>query len=229
MSNGTFKVPEETVVGTTQPKSKSYAAFGIIAAIIGLAYWHPRATKIIPPADVILAQNTALTLRLDQNISSKNSTSGQRFGAQLAQPLMVDGHVVLPAGTEFSGTIAQAIPAGKLSGGATLRIALNSFTFQGKEYRVQAPPIARLTHGQGKRTATVAGGGAVIGAVIGALVHGGKGALVGAAAGAGAGAVGAAGTNHPVDIVMPAESLVTFHLAGPVTVAVAPLAPAHHS
>jgi len=66
-------------------------------------------------------------------------------------------------------------------------------------------------------------------AVVGALVHGGKGALVGAAAGAGAGAVGAAATNHPLDIVMPAESLVTFHLAGPVTVAVTPVVPVHHS
>jgi hypothetical protein len=212
-----------------QPKSKSYAAFGIIAAIIGLAYWHPSVAKIIPPANVTLAQNTAITLRLDQSLSSKNSTSGQHFGARLAQPLMVDGHVVLPAGAEFSGTITQATPAGKLAGGATLRIALNSFTFQGKEYRVQAPPLVRVTQGRGTRTAKVAGGGAAIGAVIGALAHGGKGALIGAAAGAGAGAVGAAATNHPLDIVMPAESLVTFRLAGPVTVAVAPpAAPVHH-
>jgi hypothetical protein len=213
----------------TQPKSKSYAAFGIIAAIIGLAYWHPGVARPIPPANVILAQNTAVTLRLDQNISSRNSASGQRFGAKLAQPLMVNGRVVLPAGTEFSGTIAQAIPAGKLAGGATLRIALNSFTFQGKEYQVKAPPLVRVTQGQGKRTAKVAGGGAVIGAVVGALVHGGKGAALGAVAGAGAGAVGAAATNRSFDIVMPAESLVTFHLSGPVTVAVTPSVPAHHS
>jgi hypothetical protein len=216
-------------MAATQPKSKSYAAFGILAAIVWLAYWHPSVARIIPPANVKLAQNTALILRLDQNISSKNSATGQRFGAKLAQPLLVDGQVALPAGTEFSGTIAQAIPAGKLSGGATLRIALNSFTFQGKEYPVKAPALVRVTEGQGKRTAKVAGGGAVIGAVIGAVVHGGKGALVGAAAGAGAGAVGAAATNHPLDIVMPAESLVTFHLSGPVTVAVAPVTPEHHS
>lgn len=213
----------------TQPKSKSYGAIGIVAAIIGLAYWHPSIAKILPPANVTLAQNTAITLRLDQNLSSKNSVSGQGFGAKLAQTLMVDGCVALPAGTEFSGTIAQAIPAGKLAGGATLRIALNSFTFQGREYRVQAPALVRVTQGQGKRTAKVAGGGVAIGAVVGALVHGGKGALVGAVAGAGAGAVGAAATSHPLDIVMPAESLVTFHLAGPVTVEVTPIVPMRHS
>lgn len=81
---------------------------------------------------------------------------------------MVDGRVVLPAGREFSGTVAQAVQAGKLAGGATLRIALNSFSFQGKEYHVQAPPVG---------TAKVTGGGAVIGAVIGALAGKGKGAL----------------------------------------------------
>jgi hypothetical protein len=209
----------------TQPKSKSYGALGIVAAIIGLAYWHPGLSRLIPPTNVTLAPNTAITLRLDQNLSSKTSASGQRFGGKLAQPLMVDGRVVLPAGTEFSGTVAQAVPAGTLAGGATLRIALNSFTFQGKQYQVQAPPLVRITSGQGKRTAKVAAGGAVIGAVVGALVHGGKGALVGAAAGAGAGAVGAAATNRPLDVVMPAESLVTFHLAGPVTVAVNSVVP----
>ena len=139
-----------------QPKSKSYAALGIVAAIIGFAYWHPSVAKPTPPTNVTLAQNTAITLRLDQNISSKNSTTGQRFGAKLAQPLMVDGRVVLPAGAEFSGTIAQATPAGKLAGGATLRIALNSFTLQGKEYRVQTPPLVRVTQGRGTRTAKVA-------------------------------------------------------------------------
>jgi hypothetical protein len=212
-----------------QSKSRSYGALGIVAAIIGLAYWHPGIAKLIPPANVTLTPNTAITLRLDQNLSSKSSASGQRFGAKLAQPLMVDGRVVLPAGTELSGSIAQAIPAGKLTGGATLRITLNSFAFQGKEYRVQAPALVRVTQGQGKRTIKVAGGGAAIGALVGALVHGGKGALVGAAAGAGAGAVGAAATNHPLDIVMPAESLVTFHLSGPVTVAVTPAVPVPHS
>jgi len=213
----------------TQPKSKSYGALGIVAAIIGLAYWHPGVSKVRPPVNVTLAQNTAIALRLDQSLNSRTSVAGQHFGGKLAQPLMVDGHVALPAGTEFSGTVMEAIPAGKLAGGATLRIALNSFSFQGKEHKIQAHPLVRTTPGQGKRTITVAGGGAAIGAAIGALAQGGKGALLGAAAGAGAGALGAAATNHPVNVVMPAEAVVTFHLAGPVTVALTPPTPVHHS
>jgi len=210
-------------------KSKSYGPFAIIGIIIGLIYWHPGLSSLMKPSNVTLAQHTAITLRLDQSISSKTSTSGQHFGGKLAQPLLVNGTTVLPAGTEFSGTVAQAVPAGKLAGGATLRIVLNSFSFQGKEYKVQAPPVVRVTQGQGKRTAKITGGGAAIGVLIGALAHGAKGALIGGAAGAGAGAVGAAATNKPQDIVMPAESLVTFHLGEAINVAISPTSPVRRS
>jgi hypothetical protein len=210
-------------------KSKSYSVVAILGAIVGLAFWHPGLAGVGKPSNVTLAQNTAVTVRLDQSISSRSSTTGQRFGGKLAQPLLVDGRVVLPVGTEFSGTVAQAIPAGKLAGGATLRILLTSFSFQDNEYKVQVPSLVRVTQGQGKRTARLAGGGAAIGVLVGALAQGRKGALIGAAAGAGAGAVGAAATNKPLDVVMPAESLVTFHLAAPVTVAMSPASPARHS
>ncbi len=210
-------------------KSKSYGTLAILGAILGLVIWHPGLSGLAKPSNVTLAQNTAITLRLDQSIGSKTSTSGQHFGGRLAQPLMLDGREVLPAGTEFSGTVMQATSAGKLAGGATLRIALNSFSFQGKAYKIQAPPLVRVTPGQGKRTAEMTGAGAVIGVLIGAAAHGGKGAAIGAAAGAGAGAVGAVATNKTRDIVLPAESLVTFHLGEAITVAINPTRPARHA
>lgn len=211
------------------PKSKSYGTLAILGAVLGLIYWHPGLSGMAKPSNVTLAQNTAITVRLDQNISSKTSTSGQRFGGKLAQPLLVNGREVLPAGTEFSGSVTQAEPAGKLAGGAKLSISINSFSFQGKEYRIQAPPLVRVSQGQGKRTAELTGAGAVIGVVIGAAARGGKGAAIGAVAGAGAGAVGAVATNKTRDIVLPAESLVTFHLGEPVTFAIKPASAAHHA
>jgi hypothetical protein len=53
--------------------------------------------------------------------------------------------------------------------------------------------------------------------VIGGLAGGGKGALIGAAAGAGAGTAGAAYTGNK-EIVLPAESTLSFKLAEPLTV-----------
>ena len=55
------------------------------------------------------------------------------------------------------------------------------------------------------------------GALIGGLVGGGKGALIGAALGAGAGTAGSAYTGEK-EIVLAAESALSFKLTEPLTV-----------
>jgi hypothetical protein len=206
-------------------KSKSYGALVILGIVVVLA-WRVHSATPAKPSNVTLPQNTAIALRLDQAISSRSSSAGQHFGGKLSEPLTVNGGLVLPAGTQFSGTVGQVAPAGKLAGGAMLRIVLTSFNFRGREYKVQAPPIVRVTQGQGKRTAKIAGGGAIVGGLVGAIAHGSKGALIGVAAGAGAGAIGAAATNKVQDVVLPENSIVTFRLSEPVTVALIPRSPA---
>ena len=74
---------------------------------------------------------------------------------------------------------------------------------------------SRSLKGKGKRTTTIIGGGAGGGALIGGLAGGGKGALIGAALGAGAGTAGAAYTGEK-EIVLPAESALSFKLTEPV-------------
>jgi hypothetical protein len=71
--------------------------------------------------------------------------------------------------------------------------------------------------GKGKRTAVMAGGGGGLGALIGGLAGGGKGALIGGLVGAGAGTGGAAFTGNK-EIVIPAETTLTFRLEHSVTV-----------
>jgi hypothetical protein len=77
--------------------------------------------------------------------------------------------------------------------------------------------VSRTQTGKGKRTAVLAGGGAGLGALIGGLAGGGKGAAIGALAGAGAGTGGAAFTGNK-DIVLPAESVLSFKLEQPLEV-----------
>ena len=77
--------------------------------------------------------------------------------------------------------------------------------------------MVRTETGKGKRTAVLAGGGAGLGALIGGLAGGGKGAAIGALAGGGAGAGGAAFTGNK-DIVLPAESALSFKLEQPIEV-----------
>jgi hypothetical protein len=215
----------EVTMHPPQGKTKSLGVLALIGMLGTLAYLHSRnpAPPAAPPAiQVILAPGTTVTVRLNQAVGSKVSASGQRFMSKLDHAVVVDGREVLPSGTQFSGTVIEAMPAGHLAGGAVLRVALASFTLNATDYRIQTTTLVRVSQGKGRRTATMAGGGAAIGALVGALAHRGKGALIGAAAGAAAGGAGSSLYGGDRDIVMPAESRITFKIVEPLTVTLSP-------
>ncbi len=161
---------------------------------------------------LIVPAGTSVTVSLGSQLGSKLSQAGQTFNGSVAQNVTVHETVAIPKGAEVSGTVTDAKALGKFAGGAVLTVQLNSITIHGKEVAVQTEARTFSQKGKGKRTAVVTGGGAALGGIIGALAGGGKGAAIGAAAGAGAGAGGAAFTGNK-DIVLPAESAVTFQLS----------------
>jgi len=166
---------------------------------------------------VTVPEGTVLTVRLNQALGSKISNSGDSFEGSLADPISVDKKVVIPEGSEVTGTVVDAKPLGRFKGGARLEITLNSITVKGSNYSVETTSSARAMKGKGKRTAVMIGGGAGLGAVIGALAGGGKGAAIGAGVGAGAGTAGSAFTGNK-NIVLPAETLVQFKLVKAISV-----------
>jgi hypothetical protein len=167
--------------------------------------------------EVTIPAGTTITVRLANAVGSKLSNSGDQFNASVATPVEVDGKVVMPSGAEASGKVVQAVPRGRFKGAAVLRLALESVTIKGDSYDVHTSSVSRYLKGKGKRTAAMIGGGAGGGALIGGLAGGGKGALIGAALGAGAGTAGAAYTGNK-EIVLPAESTLSFKLAEPINV-----------
>lgn len=161
---------------------------------------------------ITIPEGTSLTVRLGEAVGSKISQPGQSFSATLANPVEVGGKTVIPAGAAATGTVVDAKPLGRFKGGASLSLQLTSITVKGTEHPIQTSAVSQTEKGKGKRTAVLAGGGAGLGALIGGLAGGGKGAAIGAAAGVGAGGAGAAFTGNK-EIVMPAESAVTFKLS----------------
>jgi hypothetical protein len=131
--------------------------------------------------------------------------------------VVVDGQTVIARGARADGAVIDAKPLGKFKGGAELVIRLERVATSEGSFPVSTSSITRTEKGKGKRTAVFAGGGAGLGALIGGLAGGGKGAAIGAAAGAGAGTAGGAMTGNK-QIVLPAETLLTFRLEQPVRI-----------
>jgi hypothetical protein len=212
--------PSSTASGTTAATTGRGAAGGgatttgkPAATSTKPAATAPGKTGAAPEALVVPA-GSHIVVRLGQAVGSKISTSGQAFSATVAQPVEVNGKAVIPAGAEASGTVAEAVPLGRFKGGARLQVALDTIKVGGNTYKVQTSAVTQSAQGKGKRTAVAVGGGAGLGAIIGGLAGGGKGAAIGVLAGAGAGTAGAAFTGNK-DIVLPAESALSFKLLQP--------------
>jgi BON domain len=168
------------------------------------------------PQPIVVPSGTALTVKVGQALSSKDSQSGQTFLATLAQPVSVGGRTAIPAGATISGTVVSAKAKGKIKGEGELTLQLTNVTVKGQSYTIQTAVLENTVKGKGKRTAATTGGGAAGGALIGGIAGGGKGAGIGALVGAGAGLFGGAMTGNQ-QIEIPAESALTFRMSAPLT------------
>jgi hypothetical protein len=164
-----------------------------------------------PSPPLVIPTGTLLRVRLDEDLGSKISQPGQSFTATVADGIVANGRTVIPRGARAHGTVVDAKPLGRFKGGALLELRLDRVQTNEGRYPVSTSTVTRTEQGKGKRTAGFAGGGGALGAIIGGLAGGGKGALIGGLAGAGAGTAGTALTGNK-QIVLPAETLVTFRL-----------------
>ncbi|MEO6982304.1 MAG: hypothetical protein ABI072_04230 [Edaphobacter sp.] len=156
----------------------------------------------------------SVRVTMSQTLSAKQNNVGDSFSGVLSAPLSTrDGGTVFKRGTEVAGTVVAAKGQGRFKGEGDLGIELTSIA----GIPVRTSTYEEVEKGKGKRTATLTGGGAGLGALIGGLAGGGKGALIGGLAGAGAGGAGSALTGNK-DVVIPAESQVTFRLTSPLSV-----------
>jgi hypothetical protein len=169
------------------------------------------------PGPVTIPAGTIITIRTAQALSSKTSQAGETFSATVARPVNVGDSVAIPDGAKATGTIVAAHALGRFKGGALLQLKLSSVEINGQNVPVDTSAVARSEKGKGKRSATMIGGGAGLGALIGGLAGGGKGAAIGAVAGAGAGTAGTAFTGNK-EINLPAEYALSFKLVKPVEV-----------
>jgi hypothetical protein len=162
------------------------------------------------PKPITIPNGRRLTVRLLQTVSSKNASPGQRFEAELASPVVVNGVTLLPRSTLLRGHVTAVRASGRLHKPGYLRLTLDSVrTPEGKWVGIKTTSIFAQGKSHKKRNLTLIGGGTGVGAVIGAIAGGGKGAAIGALSGAGAGTAGAYVTGKK-DVTFPAEHRLSF-------------------
>lgn len=156
-----------------------------------------------------IPSGTAITVTLDQSVSSKDAKVGQHIPGSVAHDVIVGGKTLIPRGSRATLTVASVQSSGRLSKPGKLYLRVKSVEVSGKTYAVSTSLAGRTMGSKAKRDTVAIGGGAAAGAVIGALAGGGKGAAIGAGAGAGAGTAGAAATGKK-DVNFPAETRLKF-------------------
>jgi len=182
---------------------------------------HPRSPAPSSPAptheasSVTLPAGTSFGLTLSTDLNTKTATAGSSFTGTVAEDVVVDGHVAIPAGAEVSGHLLDAARSGKSSGRAHMQLSYDNVSFGGKTYNISAASDTIYGKGGSGKDAAMIGGGAVAGGVLSKVLGGS--AVGGAVAGAAAGTAASLLTRGP-DLHLEAGKKLDVTLQAPVTV-----------
>jgi hypothetical protein len=135
----------------------------------------------------VVASGTSLPIVLREAVSTKTAKPEDAVVTELAEDVVVDGDVLLPAGSEVLGHVVTAQRSGRVKGKARLVVAFSQVRVGGRTHRIDATGFDVTAGSSAGKDAKIAGGAAAAGVVIGAIADGGEGALKGGLIGGAAG------------------------------------------
>ncbi|MEP6509144.1 MAG: YMGG-like glycine zipper-containing protein [Gemmatimonadales bacterium] len=170
----------------------------------------------------VISSGSEIGLSSGQRICTNTNNVGDRFTAQIADPVMGANGSVIPVGA--SATVEISSLEKSRNANETIEIGLRviSVTFGGRTYPVTAETTyaqvdrvrAESQASDAKKVITGAAIGAVLGQILG---HKTKSTVIGGAAGAAAGAV-VASRNANYDGCVPSGGRITIRLTQPLTI-----------
>ena len=170
------------------------------------------------PIMVTVASGTPMYVILMQTIDSHHTELGTPFSGILVKDIVLqNGAIAIPRGAQVLGTVVDARGPGKLKGRPQLALQLTGLNVANTHYQLNSNVWARGGPGKGGQSAANIGGGATMGAIVGGAFGGGPAALLGGLLG-GLGGAGMSSLSSGPRIIIPAESVLTFYLNGPLTV-----------
>ncbi len=182
-------------------------------------------TRVEGPSNQ-LPVGTTLKARMGQTLTTKGTEEGAEFTAELTEPVLRDGRVLVPAGSLLSGRVTDVHGGRRMTGGASIHLQPRAITLpDGTRYKMYGQVIDTSLYkrvkvdGEGtivRHDGTSAGAvglSAGAGAAAGAVFGGWPGALIGGAVGAGVGTVVWLRQDRQEEL--PAGTKVVFSLTSP--------------
>jgi hypothetical protein len=170
------------------------------------------------PSNLTLPAGTVIQIRTNDFLSSDGNHKGDAFIATLAQPIVINGWVVMRRGQTITGQVTDAVRAGRVKGVSKLQLELNQLTLvDGQLVPLQTQLLNASAGTSNGRDAAAIGLTTGTGAAIGAAAAGGPGAAIGAGAGFVASVAGVLLTRGKPTIIAP-ETLLTFKVEQPISI-----------
>jgi hypothetical protein len=188
-------------------------------------------------SNISLPTGTALTVKLENNLSTSSSKTGDVFSARVTEPVLLDGKTAIPVGATVQGRVAQVSEPRRISGRPTIGILPDTLVMpDGQKFVLSASLAETNLHngtevndegqfkgkghdGQDLTEIGMATGG---GMVIGGLAGGPKGVVIGGAIGATATVVHWLGKKKSATLLAGTE--LVMELNRPLDLAPAPVA-----
>jgi hypothetical protein len=162
--------------------------------------------------ELSLPAGSELDIELLDGLSSQTSEAGQRFRGRTTTDVFVDGHLMVPAGSEVSGTVSPVVRRKRIGGRAALSLQFDRLG-NGASSVPLVSWIEIETASETPKDAATMAGGALAGALIGRAnsKKKAKGAAVGTVIGAVVGA-GVAVATKGETVELPVGTTLTLLL-----------------
>ncbi len=137
--------PSSEVYGAYVPYTGPAVASSHMTSVPATPVEDPRDAMIVvsvPERQGELSEGTLLKTKILDTLSTSSTVPGSRFTAEVTEPIMRNGRVIIPVGSILDGQVTEVHGGKRISGGALLHLETRNVTLpDGTHYIVHAQII----------------------------------------------------------------------------------------
>lgn len=168
----------------------------------------PDAPKAPEFREVTIPAGQTISVTLTTSLASDTSKVEDPVRGKVAKAIVISGVTAVPAGSEASGSVTEAMQSGRVKGRASIAFRFARLVVREETHQIRTARITRQAAPSGRDDLKKGGIGAGVGAVVGGIIGGKKGAVIGA----GAGGAGTVLATKGKEVRLPAGTIVSTTL-----------------